>query len=205
MYRRLPGIILILLICLTLTILYLLTIQIFPISTSSFQIPQYLAHPLSTGVPPSIIHFQDQIESQLQTEICSTTTLPLTTTTTEPCTCPSSPPPSLHEPEPAIDGPTTTSTLEQEIIARLRAAGIVIIFKTGAQEVSHLAIQLGTTLRYLSPSDILFFSDLQGSLGPFILNDALRNVDQSLKQEDPDFEIYRAIRRYQSTGQDMRS
>jgi len=189
MYRRLPGNVLILLICLTLAISYLLTIHIFP--SSSF--PQYLNRPpVTVGfTPTSIIHFQDQ------NYICSTTTLSLTTTS--PCSCPSPTPESQTKPQPLINEPT----LEQEIIDRLRTAGIVIIFKTGAQEVSQLAIQLGTTLRYLSSSDILFFSDLQGSLGPFIINDALRNVDQSLKRNDPDFEIYRAIQRYQSTGQDI--
>jgi hypothetical protein len=95
------------------------------------------------------------------------------------------------------------ATKEQETIAKLRKEGIVIIFKTGAQEVSQLAIHLGTTLRYLSPSDILFFSDLQGSIGPFIIKDALRNVDQMIREANEDFEIYRKIHEYQSTGQDI--
>lgn len=99
--------------------------------------------------------------------------------------------------------PLAPQTPEQEIVDKLRAEGIVIIFKTGAQEVGQLAIQVGTTLRYLSEQDILFFSDQQGSIGPFLINDALRNVDQNLKRDDTDFEIYRDIRKYQSTGQDI--
>ncbi|CZR69243.1 uncharacterized protein PAC_19143 [Phialocephala subalpina] len=95
------------------------------------------------------------------------------------------------------------ATPEQLTIAKLRDQGITIIFKTGAQEVSHLAIQVGTTLRYLSPADILFFSDQQGSIGPFLINDALRNVDQKLKNDHPDFDIYRKIKEYQKTGQDI--
>ncbi|KAF8849292.1 hypothetical protein BDZ45DRAFT_752938 [Acephala macrosclerotiorum] len=105
-----------------------------------------------------------------------------------------------------IGGPMSSIkdvTLEQQTITKLRDQGIVIIFKTGAQEVSHLAIQVGTTLRYLSSNDILFFSDQQGSIGPFLINDALRNVNQSLKNDHPDFEIYRKIKEYQSTGQDI--
>ncbi len=63
--------------------------------------------------------------------------------------------------------------------------------------------KVGTTLRYLSETDILFFSDQQGSIGPFLINDALRNVDQNLKLKDDDFEIYREIRKFQQTGQDI--
>ncbi|KAH7312812.1 hypothetical protein BKA65DRAFT_372553, partial [Rhexocercosporidium sp. MPI-PUGE-AT-0058] len=85
----------------------------------------------------------------------------------------------------------------------LRSSGITLIIKTGAQEVSHLSIQIGTTLRYLDPLALLIFSDLQSSLGPFLIHDALRNVDQALKETDPDFAIYRDIRRYQRTGQDI--
>ncbi|KAE8442196.1 hypothetical protein EG329_003725 [Mollisiaceae sp. DMI_Dod_QoI] len=105
-----------------------------------------------------------------------------------------------------IDAPKVTkedATPEQLTVAKLRDEGIIIIFKAGAQEVSHLAIQVGTTLRYLSSHDILFFSDQQGSIGPFLINDALRNVDQKLKNDHPDFEIYRQIKKYQSTGQDI--
>ncbi|KUJ17250.1 uncharacterized protein LY89DRAFT_718892 [Mollisia scopiformis] len=108
--------------------------------------------------------------------------------------------------DPVIDAPRASkedATPEQLAIAKLRDEGIVVIFKTGAQEVSHLAIQIGTTLRYISSNDILFFSDQQGSIGPFLINDALRNVDQKLKNEHRDFEIYRQIKEYQSTGQDI--
>lgn len=105
-----------------------------------------------------------------------------------------------------IDAPFSLkgdATPEQLTVTKLRDEGIVIVFKTGAQEVSHLAIQVGTTLRYMSANDILFFSDQQGSVGPFLINDVLRNVNQTLKNEHPDFEIYRQIKRYQSTGQDI--
>jgi hypothetical protein len=181
MYRRLPGNVLILVSCFTVAIFYLLITHLYPSS-----IPQYLNRPT---IMPSIIHFKDQL--------LSTTTL--SHTTTAPYSSPTHPPPKPSFPQHF----SNFLTPEQEAIARLRAAGIIIIFKTGAQELSHLSIHLATTLRYHTASNILFFSDHQGTLGPFILNDALRNVDQTLKQSDPDFEIYRAIQRYQSTGRDI--
>ncbi|TAQ86255.1 hypothetical protein B7494_g5433 [Chlorociboria aeruginascens] len=103
----------------------------------------------------------------------------------------------------ALPPPPPILTKEQQVIASLRASGIVVIFKTGAQEVSQLSIHLGTTLRHLNEQDILIFSDQQGSIGPFAITDALRNVDQKIRESDPDFEIYRAIRTFQSTGQDI--
>ena len=188
MYRRLPGNILILLVCSIFSISYLFRNNILP---SSFPIPQYLNSPSSNSAnTPTIIN-----PLSLQDQQCTTTTTTLFPASTAPCTCPTSPP--------LPQTPPGEVTQEQAAIARVRAQGIVIIFKTGAQELPHLAIQLGTTLRYLQPSDILFFSDFQSSLGPFVINDALRNVDQELKETDPDFEIYRQIALYQSTGRDI--
>ncbi|KAL2060811.1 hypothetical protein VTL71DRAFT_8863 [Oculimacula yallundae] len=130
----------------------------------------------------------------------------VTATETETMTCPVQAAftpllemPIAHPPTISAEDPTP----EQLIIARLRTEGITLIIKTGAQEVSHLSIQIGTTLRYLDPLDLLIFSDLQSSLGPFLIHDALRNVDQALKETDLDFAIYRDIRRYQRTGQDI--
>jgi hypothetical protein len=182
MYRRLPGNILILILCFTLVAFYLFRNNVLP---STIAIPQYLNHPpLSTSItePPTIL---DTLHQSIENQTCTPTTLSLTTTA--PCTC-SIPP---HLPPPPL--PSEEPTTEKAAIASLRVQGIVIIFKTGAQELPNLAIQLGTTLRYLQPSDILFFSDFQSSLGPFIINDALRNVDDELKEKDPDFEIYRQI------------
>ena len=123
------------------------------------------------------------------------------------CTCPaatvffSNPAPKSKETEAA--NMDEKYTAEQETIARLRDERIVIVFKTGSQEISQLAIHLGTTLRYLSEKDILFFSDVQGTLGPFILNDALKNVNHSLIQNEPDFEIYRQIQEFKQTGREI--
>jgi hypothetical protein len=100
----------------------------------------------------------------------------------------------------ATDAPPTSSHISRGGGKRLREAGFLIVFKTGSQELPILSIQLGTTLRQLTPQDILFFSDAQITLGPHTLHDALRNVDQSLPETHPDFEIYRKIKEYQETG-----
>lgn len=208
--RRLPGNLLVLIaLFLFLLFFYYPHTRPFRQSTSSFS--QYLnsSHALDTlGSLASELKLDCEpvIQSVITTEISTITSiqyLTATTTANSTQTCPV-PPEVTAAP---VDLPAKTAaqepTTEKAIIARLRAQGIIIIFKTGAQEVSHLSIQVGTTLRYLDPLDILFFSDLQGSLGPFLINDALRNVDQSIKETHPDFEIYRAIRRYQRTGQDI--
>jgi hypothetical protein len=149
MYRRLPGNVLILILCFTLLAFYLFRNNILP---STIAIPQYLNHlPLSTSAtePPTIL---DTVDQSLEKQTCTPITLSLTTTA--PCTCPTPPPP----PPPLLPAPLPSEEAipEKAAIASLRAQGIVIIFKTGAQELPN---QLGTTLRYLQPSDILFFSD----------------------------------------------
>jgi hypothetical protein len=113
---------------------------------------------------------------------------------------------SLEPSAPAkhTDSPVKSlQSLEEQTVTKLREAGIVIVFKTGAQEVSSFSIQVGTTLRYLTEREILFFSDQQDSIGPFTINDALRNVNETIRTTSPDFEIYRSIRRYQATGQNI--
>jgi hypothetical protein len=87
----------------------------------------------------------------------------------KPTICPTPKPIQLECPIPAVqDAPIITGpkSIEQKTATNLRDQGIVVIFKTGAQEVSQLAIHLGTTLRYFEEADILFFSDLQGTMGP---------------------------------------
>ncbi|KAM3067334.1 hypothetical protein ACMFMG_005308 [Clarireedia jacksonii] len=124
----------------------------------------------------------------------------------KPTICPTKKPIQLECPIAAVqDAPIITGpkSIEQKTVIDLRDQGIVVIFKTGAQEVSQLAIHLGTTLRYFEEADILFFSDLQGTIGPFVINDALKNVDQKIRETHADFKIYRDIHRYQATGQDI--
>lgn len=93
--------------------------------------------------------------------------------------------------------------LECAIVDQLNQDGIAIILKTGAQEISSLTIQFATTLRCFEPEDILIFSDLEQTIGSFRIYDALRNVDEQIRNEHPDFEIYRTIQHYNSTGQDI--
>jgi hypothetical protein len=75
---------------------------------------------------------------------------------TQACTCPVFPehPTSNLDSTPISSGKQhiagDTASLEQATVAKMREEGIVIIFKTGAQEVSQLAIQ-GELLLYLSP------------------------------------------------------
>jgi len=64
-------------------------------------------------------------------------------------------------------------------------------------------LHAATTLRQLSSSEILFFSDQAGSLGPFIITDVLAHVSQTIQDTHKDFEIYRQIREYQRTGRDV--
>lgn len=185
MYFRIPGNVLLPLICLALPTLYLFRNSILPYSIN---VPQYLILPPSNSTEtPTIID-----PFLFQQQACTPTTVSLTKT----AICPSSTVPShqIHLEE---------QSSEQKVTARLRAAGITIIFKTGAQELSQLAIQLSTTLRHLHPRDILFFSDFQSSLGPFVIHDALRSVDQVLKETSPDFTIYRQIASYQATGRNI--
>ncbi|RDL35863.1 uncharacterized protein BP5553_06475 [Venustampulla echinocandica] len=94
-------------------------------------------------------------------------------------------------------------TPEQETVTKLREEGILVVFKTGAQEIAKLTTQVATTLRYFTDRDIVFFSDHQGSIGSFIIHDALRNVNQAVQSDNPDFDIYRAIKQYQATGRDI--
>ncbi|KAF7864376.1 hypothetical protein EAF04_006510 [Stromatinia cepivora] len=101
---------------------------------------------------------------------------------------------------PLISGP---NSLKQKSMNDLREQGIIVLLGTGTQEVQQLAIHLGTMLRYFQERDILFFSDSQGTIGPFIIHDALKSVDQKIRETHVDFKIYRDIYRYQITGQDI--
>ncbi|RDW82714.1 hypothetical protein BP6252_03826 [Coleophoma cylindrospora] len=129
--------------------------------------------------------------------VCSnatTATLPCSTSNDVPL-----PPPSPAETT-RID---STPSPEQQIMDSMRAQGIQVVFKTGAQELAQLAINLGTTLRFFDQQDVLFFSDMHDSIGPFTVHDALRNVNQNIRDNHPDFEIYRKLKQYHMTGQNI--
>ncbi|KAF7538234.1 hypothetical protein G7054_g3046 [Neopestalotiopsis clavispora] len=79
---------------------------------------------------------------------------------------------------------------------------IQIIIKTGATEAyEKLLPQLMTTLGCSRRVEI--FSDLEEQIGPYHLHDALKNFDAEMKQNHPDFEIYRTQQEYQISGQDV--
>ncbi|KAK2630641.1 hypothetical protein QTJ16_001461 [Diplocarpon rosae] len=203
LFRRVPGNLTIIFLCVFLTVwLYRPSHRFSHLDSSS--LARYLNRSRTVQTLQSFAadltpECDPVIQALTTTELVTTTEIQFVTQT-----CPAAAPKATAIPGqlPSKAAPLEFTT-EQQIVARLRDHGIVVIFKTGAQEVAHLSIQVGTTLRYLDPADILFFSDLQGSLGPFLIHDALRNVDQTLKESDGDFEIYRAIRRYQRTGQDI--
>jgi len=121
-------------------------------------------------------------------------------TSTSQLVCPPTLTPSPPEPQKTS---APKKSFEEATIASLREEGIVVIFKTGALEESHLAIHLGTTLRYFEEDDILFFSDLQGTLGPFVITDALQFIDQHIRETHPEFQIYRDLQAYRLKGQDV--
>jgi len=61
-----------------------------------------------------------------------------------------------------------------------------------------------TTLRCLSPSRLLLFSDLDYSVGPYQLHNVLSEVTPSLVQTHPDFEFYRQQHSYTAEGGNVR-
>lgn len=93
--------------------------------------------------------------------------------------------------------------LECTTVDQLNKEGIAIILRTGAQDASNLAIHFSTTLRCFEPEDILIFSDLEQWVGQFYLHNALRTVNETIKNKHVDFEIYRTIHHYNATSQDL--
>ncbi|CAD6447269.1 dfbdfe87-76d3-4b23-9274-4b8bac6d89e2 [Sclerotinia trifoliorum] len=88
-------------------------------------------------------------------------------------------PDSTVEDVPLISGPDSS---KQKFMNDLRKQGIIVLLRTGTQEAQQLAIRLGTMLRYFQERDILFFSDSQGTIGPFTIHDTLKSVDQKIRE-----------------------
>ena len=83
-----------------------------------------------------------------------------------------------------------------------KSAGVQVIVKTGANEIyEKLPTQLLTSLRCYE--DLLIFSDLEQRIGPHHVHDALDNVTESVKLDNPDFDYYRTLQEYQKNGQDL--
>ena len=69
---------------------------------------------------------------------------------------------------------------------------LVVTVKTGATEAAEkIPIQLETTLRCVPLENVLWYSDMAQKVGDHQLNDALDQISPSVKDENPDFEIYR--------------
>ena len=78
----------------------------------------------------------------------------------------------------------------------------VIIVKTGANEIyDKVPTQILTALHCYE--DLLFFSDLDQQLGPYSIHDALANVTESVKLNNPQFDYYRTLQQYYKDGQDI--
>lgn len=78
----------------------------------------------------------------------------------------------------------------------------VIVVKTGANEIyDKVPTQILTALHCYE--DLLFFSDLDQQIGPYAVYDALANVTESVRLNNPDFEYYHTLQRYHKNGQDI--
>ncbi|KAE8145405.1 hypothetical protein BDV25DRAFT_71374 [Aspergillus avenaceus] len=83
-------------------------------------------------------------------------------------------------------------------------SGIQVIVKTGTNIIyDKLPTQLLTALRCCS--DLLLFADSEQDIGPYHVYDVLADVNATLKATHPDFEYYRTIQAYRSSGQDIRT
>ena len=79
---------------------------------------------------------------------------------------------------------------------------LVVVVKTGANEVYHkLSTQLLTMLQCYG--DVLIFSDLEQQIGKYTIHDALDNVTESVKVNNPDFDYYRTLQESNKQGQIM--
>jgi len=101
------------------------------------------------------------------------------------------------------DGPTATEWSQGPGCASYpKDASIVIVVKTGATEAfSKLPTILLTYLSCVPPSNLLLFSDLAGSIGPFAIHDSLDKVIVDSTKENPDFDLYNQQKALKEVGQ----
>ncbi|KAL2866467.1 glycosyltransferase family 31 protein [Aspergillus lucknowensis] len=131
---------------------------------------------------------------------------------------PTTPPPSILDPEnsaatpPASNNdyqsnqynPSNAVSGDRRCQAFSDPGNVVFVIKTGATEVyEKLPTQLLTTLGCVQ--DFLLFSDLDERIGPYRLRDTLAGFNETLKETLPDFELYRMQHEFRRTGQDMAS
>jgi hypothetical protein len=91
---------------------------------------------------------------------------------------------------------------ESESIFKTKARDILVIMKTGATEHwDKIPVHLLTTFTRIP--EALFFSDMEEYVGDVHLYDALDECNQSLKNNHPDFELYRNQYRLKNLGQSV--
>ena len=85
-------------------------------------------------------------------------------------------------------------------------ASLVIVVKTGATEAfSKLPTLLLTYLSCVPPENVLFFSDMTGTIGNFAIHDSLDTATAAATSDNPDFDLYNNQKELRKLGQDMGS
>jgi len=104
-------------------------------------------------------------------------------------------PSELEKDQPKLDLLTPKATCQDSDIA----GRTVVILRTGATEAySKIPTQLLTALRCVS--NLLIVSDMEQDLGGHHIHDVLKNVSPNIRENHPDFELYRQQRVLQSQG-----
>lgn len=86
----------------------------------------------------------------------------------------------------------------------LQDAKIAITLETGAQEsLSTLRIYLSTLLLCFAGQDILIASNMEQEIGQYRLHDILKELPESLRAGNHDFDAYYAWQAHISSGQDL--
>lgn len=79
---------------------------------------------------------------------------------------------------------------------------VMVLLKTGATELyQKLPAHLLTTFKCVP--NFMIFSDLAQDFADYPIHDAIADVSQHIRDEHPDFELYRKLQQYQREGQDM--
>lgn len=83
-------------------------------------------------------------------------------------------------------------------------ANVLVVVKTSASAVyDTLPVQLLASPR--CDKNILIFSDLAQTLGPYQVHNVLAEVPEEVKSNSTTFDHYRKLQEYQATGQDIRA
>lgn len=110
------------------------------------------------------------------------------------------PPPPLAQapppPPPPAESPESRPSLEAHVAAE--DEDVLLIMKTGGTSMwKRLLVHLTTTLaaERVNPSNMVIYSDLEETVGPFTVVDVFANMSDAVKAT-PDFEHYRAQTEY---------